>query len=107
MMVSEKFDKESDTLNLTLRNNVLTFPVIINDRETSLLFDTGSEVPFLYDDSVLNNKRPEKISKFGSVTNLGNKLEFYRAPLELETELFNSNNTVFVVFPDFYALNEC
>jgi hypothetical protein len=107
MMVDEEFHKISDTLDLTLKNNELTFPVTINDRATSLFFDTGSEAPFLYDDSALNNKKPEKISKFGSVNNFGNKLDFYRTPLNLETELFKSNNTVFAVFPNFYAINKC
>jgi len=107
MTVNEKFDKVSDTLNLTLRNSQLTFPVLINDSETSLLFDTGSDSPFLYDDGVLNNNRPEKISKFGKVNNLGNELKFYRAPLRFDNELFKSNNTVFIIIPNFYAIDEC
>lgn len=107
MMVDEEYEKVSDTLDLNLKNNRLTFPVKLNDSETSLLFDTGSTVPFLFDDKVLNNKIPEKISKFGKVSNFGNKLDFYRTPLSFENDLFKSDNTVFVVFPDFYALNEC
>ena len=107
MVVNQKFEKVSDTLDLTLKNNKLTFPVIINDSETSLFFDTGSDTPLLYDDSALNNRKPEKISKFGKVKNFGNKLDFYRAPLELETQLFKSKNTVFAVIPDFYAITEC
>lgn len=107
MMVDEEFHKISDTLDLTLKNNELTFPVTINDRATSLYFDTGSEGPLLYDDNALNNKKSKKISKFGSVNNFGNKLDFYRTPLSLETELFKSNNTVFVVLPNFYAINKC
>lgn len=107
MMVDEEFETVSDSLDFDLKNNVLTFPVKLNDIETSLLFDTGSTLPFLYDDKVLNNYIPEKISKFGKVNYFGNKLDFYRTPLSLQTELFKSDNTVFVVIPDFYALNEC
>lgn len=107
MMGDEEYEKVSDTLDLKLKNNRLTFPVKLNDIETSLLFDTGSAVPFLFDDKVLNNKIPEKISKFGSVNNFGNKLDFYRTPLSFENDLFKSDNTVFVVISDFNDLDKC
>ncbi|GAA0754924.1 hypothetical protein [Psychroflexus lacisalsi] len=107
MMVDEEFEKVDDTLNLNLNKNGLTFPVLINNNETSLVFDTGSTIPFLYDEKVLNNRKPDKISNFGKVNYFGNKLDFYRTPLSFENDLFKSNNTVFVVLPDLYALNDC
>lgn len=107
MIVDQEFVKISDTLDLSLKSNKLTFPVSINDKETYLFFDTGSGSPLLYDDSALNDIKPVKISKFGSINNFGNKLDFYRTPLKLKTQLFKSDNTVFAVIPDFYAINEC
>lgn len=107
MIGDQEFEKVSDTLDLTLKNNRLTIPVTLNDSKTSLFFDTGSDAPFLYDVGVLNNKIPEKKSTFGNVSNFGNELEFYYTPLKIETELFKSDNTIFAVIPDFYTVNEC